>query len=489
MEGANGDTAGRLKRSPVIAVLGHVDHGKTSLLDRIRKTKVAEREAGGITQSTGAYEITHAVEGSGGPRRITFIDTPGHEAFRAMRMRGASVADLAILVVAADEGVKPQTVESIAILRETATPFVVALTKIDKPSANVERAKGDLASAGVFLEGAGGDVSWQGVSAKTGEGIDTLLDLVLLATDVLDLSYSPSGAPTGFVIESHKESRRGVVASVVLKDGTLRRGSDIATLSAQGRVRILENFAGRAVEELVPSSPALIFGFEDLPRVGEAFSAGDGALEAVRALSGAMRRADPVGVGFAPADGAPKAFLKADVLGALEVLQELVRGKVTVVEASAGEITDGDVKHASVTGACIVAFRTGFQRGAEQFARDRKVTVFMSNIIYELMELLEKHLDSLKVPELSGRLQVLALFGEPRGDEQVVGGRVVAGVIQRKKRVQISRRGISIGEGRVLNLQKSKEDAQEVQEGEECGLLVDSGVIIKAGDELSQGAA
>jgi len=284
------NTEAKSRRSPIVVVMGHVDHGKTSLLDYIRKTNVVSREAGGITQSIGAYEIIHYPGGSESQnnadktrtnaergKRITFIDTPGHEAFSKMRSRGARVADLAILVVAADEGVKPQTTESIKTLLETKTTFVVAITKIDKPNADIDKVKNELTSAGVLLEGYGGSVSCEPISAKSGDHVNELLDLLLLASEMEDLSYDPAAPAEGIVLESKMDKRRGLEATVIVKNGTLRQGEPIATQSGKGKIKILEDFAGKAQKELVPSAPALVIGFSELPQAGERFVTGEAA--------------------------------------------------------------------------------------------------------------------------------------------------------------------------------------------------------------------
>ncbi len=467
------------RRSPVVVVLGHVDHGKTSLLDWMRHTKVVARESGGITQAVGAYEVVHSGE------RITFIDTPGHEAFRAMRRRGASIADVAVLVIAADEGVKPQTEESIAILRETKTPFIIAFTKADKPGVNLDKAKNDLLSHEVFLEGYGGDVSYQSVSSVTGEGMNELLDLILLFASVSDLSCDVRGCARGYIVEVKKDSRRGTVVTVVLRDGRLAPGMPIVTRSTSGRVRILEDFSGRAAESLLPSSPGLVIGFEALPTVGEPFVAGESA--SIDLLT--TEEQVPVSVA-PPADRElATAVIKADSVGSLEVLADLLAGKVRVIAASAGEVTDGDVSAAISSHALLIIFRTKFQKNVEQFAKNQNVLVFSSEVIYELLEFVEKHLESLVAPRFGARLTVLAIFGSKGREEQVVGGRVTEGVLRLGKRVEISRRGISLGDGRLVNLQAERADVREVASELECGMLVDSTIEIKKGDEISQAAS
>lgn len=467
------------KRPPVVVVLGHVDHGKTSLLDYIRKTRVADREAGGITQSVGAYEISHSGE------RITFIDTPGHEAFKAMRMRGAAIADIAVLVVSADDGPKPQTEESVKILEESNTPYVVAITKIDSPRADIDKVKSELMSIGVFLEGYGGSVSWQGISSKTGEGISELLDFILLLAEVSDLKYDELSPARGYVIESRRDSKKGNLASLILKNGIIRIGDEIKTLSSSGKIKILEDFSGKIVKELSPSAPAVVIGFEVLPMVGEEFAVGVTDTSEFLVQQKQVKRKEeeiPAGRMIIPA------VLKADVSGALEVLKDILIGKVKVIDASSGDITDGDVKSAAASGASIVSFRTKFSNKLiEAYAKNQNVRVFSSDVIYELVEEIEKYIESVSVPLVGGRLEVLATFGK-KDDKQVVGGKVIEGDIKMGKKVEIRRRGLLVGEGKIINLQMNKADAKEVPAGNECGLLMDSLATIKVGDELSQTA-
>jgi translation initiation factor IF-2 len=510
-----GKSIKKSKRSPVVVVMGHVDHGKTSLLDWIKKTKIAEKEAGGITQSIGAYEIWHTptqinadnkqinADKNANKRksdisvnqrenlresalsegkRVTFIDTPGHEAFRAMRKRGATVADIAVLVVAADESVKPQTTESIKILKETETPFVVAITKVDRPTANIQKVQNDLSSAGVFLEGYGGDISWQGVSSKTGEGVNELLDFILLLAELLDLNFDPAGNAQGFIIEAKKDSQRGIIASVILKNGVLRQDQDIATRTAEGKVRNLENFAGKPVEELFPSGPGRVVGFNEMPLIGEEFMAGEVKLFEFRPAE------EKIAVAAVIEEGAFPAVLKADVSGTLEVLEDVLAGKVKVIASSAGEITDGDVKTAIATGAIIVGFRVSPSRGAENLAKNHNVRIFSSDVIYELVKSIEEYIEENRERKAAGRLRILAIFGKKDG-QQIIGGRVFEGVIETQKKIEILRNNIEIGEGKIVNLQKNREDVKEAIEGDECGLLVNSKITFREGDEISQGEA
>jgi translation initiation factor IF-2 len=486
-------------RPPVVVVVGHVDHGKTTLLDYIRKANVAGREAGGITQAVGAYEILHTPAGAGAngapgePRKITFIDTPGHEAFSAMRSRGATIADLAILVVAADEGVRPQTREAIKILEETKTPFVVALNKIDKAGpAGVEKTKGDLAAANVLVEGYGGTISWHGISAKTGEGVDDLLDLVLLTADVEELTYDPGAAGSGFVLEVKRDPRRGIEASVIIKDGTLRRGDSIATATAGGKVKILEDFNGAAVGELTPSAPALIIGFETLPQVGEEFTVG--------AVHDPSRR-PPItsrGVtGIAPKNANTlNLVLKASDAGSLEALSIVLKSvqpqggkEVHIVDESVGDITDGDIRHASATGATVIGFKNRVEKGARILADAQSVEIITSNIVYDLSKAVEEFLTGKRGAVSAGELEVLALFNQEKLDKQLVGGRVVMGTFRGKAAGEILRAGadnqnVIAGAGRILELREKKEEITSAETGKEIGVLVSSTVAIQVGDRL-----
>ncbi|MDE2019787.1 MAG: GTP-binding protein [Patescibacteria group bacterium] len=485
---------GLRKRPPIVVVMGHVDHGKTTLLDFIRKSNVAEREAGGITQATAAYEILHPSTSSGqvADRKITFIDTPGHEAFTAMRSRGATAADIAILVVAADEGVKPQTKEAIAILQESKTPFVVAFTKIDKPGANLEKAKTDLMASGVLLEGYGGQVSYHGVSAKTGEGVGDLLDLILLATDMENLTYDPAAAAAGFVLEARRDPRRGIAAAVVVKNGVLKRGDPIATPSASGKIKILENFMGKPVEQLEPSAPAVVIGFEELPNVGEEFGE-----NAKIQMANAKRISSPrAAMANGQKKGALNLILKSSDAGSLEALSVVLRnlqpqgGKTPhIVDESVGDITDGDVKHALATDATIIGFKNRIEKGARNLAEAHAVTMITSDIVYDLAAAVEEFLIGVRGPSAQGELEILAVFNSEKLDKQLVGGRVADGTIRNRASFEIKRGGEGaepavVGTGRIVSLQEKKNEIAQAEQGKEIGLMVNAGVLVQIGDRL-----
>lgn len=473
----------QLKRPPVVVVMGHVDHGKTTLLDYIRKSNVAAKEAGGITQAVGAYEIEHLSPSSKKSEKITFIDTPGHQAFTKMRSRGAKIADIAILVVAADDGVKPQTEEAINIIQSAKVPFVVAINKIDKNNADVERVKGDLAKHNVLLEGFGGNISFQPISAKTGEGVEELLDLLLLVADVEGLTYSASAPASGFVLEAHRDNRVGNVVSVIIKNGALKVGDLVFAGQSGGKVKGLKNFLNKPVKLLSPSSPAIIMGFDSLPEVGEQFSIGEAqAKTKQKELSTSKAVADSDSINF---------VLKAGVAGSLEALAETIKqikapeGKhLRIIDQSVGEVTEGDAKLASSTNSHIVAFDTKISNAAATIVRNNHLKIFESKIIYHILEKIETFLKlGAKLPVI-GQLEVLAVFDQKNLLKQVVGGKVSSGVIKNQSDVEIQRGEEVIGKAKIMNLQHQKKDVQEVFTPAECGLLLNSKTRVQTGDFL-----
>lgn len=466
------------QRPPIVVVMGHVDHGKTTLLDYIRKTNVAAREAGGITQAVGAYEILH------NGRKITFIDTPGHEAFSSMRSRGAEVADLAILVVAADEGVKPQTKEAVEILNRAKTPFIVAINKIDKTSGDVEKAKNELTAAGVLLEGYGGQVSWHGISAKTGEGVNELLDLLLLVAELENLKFDPAAPAAGYILEVGRDSRRGTEATLIVKNGVLRRGDGIYTPSASGKAKILENFLGEAAQSLEPSAPAVVIGFEGLPKVGENFS---------------VSREDIVSAGPSAAKSVSRQKTDASVLnliakaedaGSLEALVSVVGAMTTpekpinFIDETVGDITDNDVKNAIVTDAVIIGFKNKVDKGARNLAESNRVKIITSDIIYDLTKAVEDFFSTIGKPLTVGELEVLAVFNQKKIEKQLVGGRVTHGVVRIKAPFEIVRQEKTEGSGRILSLREKKSDINQAEAGKEIGVFAKASALIQVGDLL-----
>ena len=474
------------RRSPVVVVLGHVDHGKTTLLDYLRKTNLASKESGGITQSIGAYEVDYK------GNLLTFIDTPGHEAFSKMRSRGAAVADLAILVVAADEGVKPQTKEAIKILQETETPYVVAITKIDKPTANLERVKQDLLSNDVLLEGLGGNISYEPISAKTGQNIDKLLELILLTAEMEDLTYNPENPARGVVIEVSHSKNRGIETSVIVKDGILRSGDFIATPSASGKILILENFLNKKISEIKPSSPALIVGFEKAPSVGEEFQAGAKDLLAVDNdfESKNVRIMPDNNSIFEVPDKNQKTnlILKSAENGSLEVLSQVIKNlpqakSFNIILEDIGEITSSDIDLASSANAIIINFRSKLPSLTLRLAQNKNVKIISSDVIYKLIEDLQNSLQPV-TKEKGGELEVLAVFNQSNPEKQTIGGKVIKGAVKNKSSFELERDKTIISFGKVLNVQVNKKDVPVANFGSECGLMVSSKILIKIGDHL-----
>jgi translation initiation factor IF-2 len=336
--------------------------------------------------------------------------------------------------------------------------------------------------AGVLLEGFGGNISWQAISAKTGQGINELLDLILLAAEVEQLTYNPKSKAKGVIIESKMDSRRGLTASAIVKDGILRVGDEIATSSAIGKIKILENFLGERVSELSPSSPALILGFENLPQIGEEFFSGKVELAEIKPINWEIREisaqiGEDLRINF---------ILKADVSGSLEVLSGIIKTfpNIKIIDESVGDITDGDVKSALNTNAIIIGFRTKVNKAAENLAKAQDIKIITSEIIYELIKKLEEEIENLKELKINGQLEISAIFDKRAGKRQVIGGRVVVGNFKNNLVVKIQRGEKVIGQGKILNLQQEKQDVNQVNEGEECGILLEADILANIGDQL-----
>ncbi len=464
-------------RPPVVVILGHIDHGKTKLLDAILKTNIVETESGGITQHVGAYEIEHA------QKMITFIDTPGHEAFSAMRSRGAQVADIAILVVAGDEGVKPQTEEAVKVLQETKTPFIVALNKMDKPAFNSEKVKKQLAEKGVYVEGYGGQVPVAEISAKESLGINELLDLVLLMAEMEELKANPNEPAKGIVVESHLDSKRGNIAVLVIKSGTMKQGNFIASESAFGKVKILENFQGSAIQSASFSSPVLVVGFESLPSLGAEFSVFDSKAEMERHLENFQNKQVSAKPSASEAGGKKilKIILKADKQGSLEAIENSIaemkyeKVGIQILTAEVGDINENDIKLADASNAIICGFRVGVAGAIRTQLDQINVEIIHSEIIYDLLDILVGKLRVMLEPEkiikVTGRIKVLGVFKSGEGF-QVVGGRVHNGFVRNSLKCRILRQDSEIGQGEIAQLQQNRINASQVGENQECGLMI-----------------
>jgi len=478
------------RKPPVVVVLGHVDHGKTALLDYIRKSNVVEKESGGITQHIGAYEIEYQ------GKKITFIDTPGHEAFSAIRSRGAKVADIAVLVVAGDDGVKEQTKEAINHIKKAGIPMIVAINKMDKPEANSEKVKRELSLNGVLVESMGGKVPCVEISAKTGKGISDLLELILLVAEMEGLKADIFLPAQGTIIESFLDDKKGPIATLILEQGKLKQGDILGTPSTFGRVRTLENFQGKSIKSALPSMPVVVLGFEKVPRVGEKFKVFEKIEEAQEQIKEKEKeKEEPLREVVEIKEGKKvlNLILKADVYGSLEaieeVLKELPQEKVVlrILKAEVGQVTDSDVKLAKSANAKIIGFRVKTSQIAKNLALREKVTIINFEVIYDLAQavrqLLKKTEGTEVITQELGKVKILAIFRQEK-NRQIVGGKVIEGKIKRGVNVEVLREEEKIGEGKVSELQKNKKEVDEVEKGAECGILYLGDVKIEQGDIL-----
>lgn len=463
-------------RPPVVAVLGHVDHGKTTLLDCIRKTNVAAREHGGITQHIGAYQIEYK------KRPITFIDTPGHEAFGKIRSRGAKAADIALLVVAANDSVKPQTLESIKQIQAAGVPMIVVINKIDLPGVIIDKVKSDLAKAGVQVEGYGGDVPVSLVSAKEGKGVDELLDLILLVSDMKAFVGSKDGDVTSVVIEAKVDKFRGSVATLLIKSGTLMVGSPLFEGEKSiGKVRAMFDENGAKVDAALPSKPVEVLGFSVLPSVGAIVS--NVAMKGDTSLVAKERKAANVEDFLAAMTAAEKKRLKlvikADTSGSLEaILEALPKADIDVVRASLGDISDADVLEARSTGAIIIGFNVKGSPAIEKLATHEKVIIRTYSIIYELLDEMAEvveNMEALLVRERElGTATIIAEF--PFDRDRIAGTKVTSGRLARGDMVRVMRGETEVAKARIKSIHQGKTEITKVEVGGECGVLLDKKV-------------
>jgi len=490
-------------RPPVVTVMGHVDHGKTSLLDAIRTANVASGEAGGITQHIGAYTVHHKSGEKSGD--ITFLDTPGHAAFSAMRARGANVTDIVVLVVAADDGVMPQTKEAIAQAKAAEVPIVVAMNKMDLPGANVDRVKKDLSDNGLLAEDWGGEVIVVPVSAKTKNGIDLLLENLVLQAEVLELSANAGRAAVGTVIEAKLEKGRGPVATVLVAEGTLHKGDAVVTGTHYGRVRMMVNDRGEQVDELLPGYTAEVIGLSGVPTAGDAINAVEDEKAAKEIADHRMLKERAAESGKTSKDSLEnmlnrmkqgeqkelKVVLKADVSGSLEAVAQAIeklstkKVKVTIVHKGVGMITETDVNTAAALKAEVIGFNSRPESGAEAAAKVQEVTHTTYSIIYELLDAVIKSMENLLEPirteKKLGKAEVRQLFNVPKLGV-IAGSSVTEGVIKRSGLARVWRENKQIHTGKVVSLKRFKDDVKEVAQGFECGIGIENFSDAKAGD-------
>jgi translation initiation factor IF-2 len=487
-------------RPPIVAVMGHVDHGKTSLLDAIRSSNVAEKEAGGITQHIGAYQVKR------GDRWITFIDTPGHEAFSALRQHGARLTDVAIIVVAADDGVKPQTKEAVRHAQEAGVQIVVAVNKIDKEGSDPNRVRQELSDLGLTPEEWGGDTPMVDVSAKTLTNIEKLLDVVLLVADIEELRARAKGPAEGAIIESHLDAGKGPVATVLVQNGRLSAGDYLVAGSTYAKVRSLGDYRGKRIQHADPGMPAVVTGFKTVPSFGDLFRGVVGEKEARDAAANVVRREQAKSLGVKKIDASQlsaamsagdvsefNVVLKADTQGSLESLMESLdrlrneEVAVKVVSSAVGDIAESDIAFAKTAGALLIGFNVSMQSGLRALANREGVMVKLYNVIYELTDDLHEALSGLLAPEtvetVVGKLEVKGVFKTTK-TAVVCGGTVTSGKISPGLQLRVLRGGEAVGEGTLSSLQKDRQAAKEVVEGETCGMNVATSAAIELGDEL-----
>jgi len=493
------EDASKLKpRPPVITILGHVDHGKTSLLDAIRTTNVTAREAGGITQHIGAYQIEYK------DRKVTFLDTPGHEAFTAMRARGAQLTDVAILVVAADDGVQPQTIEAISHVKAAGVPIVVALNKMDKADANPDQVKAQLAEHNVTIEEYGGDTPLVPVSARTKLGIDDLLETVLLVADVAELTANPDRPAIGRVVEAHLDTKRGPVATVLVQTGTLERGDLVVAGVTYGRVRAMTDDKGKPVGRAEPSRPVEILGLPGVPEAGDVFRAIADEKTAKALVAANARERAGAGASEKPAtldemfaqvkEGKAKELklvLKADVQGSLEAIKgalaKIPQEEVglQVIHDAVGDITESDLTLAAASSAVVIGFNTKMEAPAKRVADQSNVDVRQYKVIYELLDDVQKALTGMLEPVMVetviGHAEVRQIF--TAGETTIAGCGVLDGVMRRGVQARLLRGGEVVHDGHIESLRRVKDDVREVAAGLECGITLDTNDI-QVGDVI-----
>ena len=494
------DQSGLVTRSPVVTILGHVDHGKTTLLDTIRRSRITAGEVGGITQHIGAYQV----HGKG--QTITFLDTPGHEAFTAIRARGARVTDIAILVVAADDGVMPQTVEALDHVKAAGVPIVVAINKMDRPEADPERVKRQLGEHSLVLEEWGGDVITLPISATEGQGIDELLENILVVAELAELKADPNRPATGVVIEAKLDKTRGPLATVLVQNGTLRVGDCLLAGAAFGRVKAMVTELGQRLTEAIPSVPVEVMGFNSLPEAGDRFEIVPSERDARDRVAQQVRdreidhtvtqvmTLEEIHTRITEGDVRElNLVLKADVQGSIEAVRSSIeqldggKAKVRVLHAASGIITESDVLLASASKAIIIGFATSTQPGVERLADREGVEIRHYDIIYRLIEDVEKALkgilESTTQEVISGHAEVRAIFPVRRGGG-IAGCMVTDGRITRGAMVRVLRNNEIIHEGSISSLRHFKQDVNEMTSGFECGVSIVGYGDIQEGDVL-----
>ena len=491
-----------ITRPPVVVIMGHIDHGKSTLLDYIRKTNIVEGELGGITQHISAYEVIHSPLNSEQEKKITFIDTPGHESFSKMRERGAQIADIAVLIVSAEDGVKPQTIEAWKTVTANKIPCIVAINKIDKTNANIQKTKTELAENEIYLENYGGKIPFVEISAKNGTGVDDLLSLINILAEMEDFKGDKDENASGLVIETNLDSKRGIQATLIIKNGSLRKGMTVVVEDSVCSTNIIEDFLGKIINEATFSSPIRLIGFDKMPRIGAEFKSFKTKKEVEKYIRefgssrsdlGGSKRSDF----FPPEDNTKKIIpiiLKADIAGSIEAIEKEIskirneNAEFKVVQKGVGPISESDIK--TISGGeniLVIGFNVKIDKSAVELADKRGITISFFDIIYKMTEWLEVEMEKrrpkIETIETTGSSKVLKVFSRTK-ERQIVGGRVLKGQMVLDKIVKIMRRDFEIGRGRIVNLEKAKMKVKEVEEGMEFGMMIESKIEISEGDMI-----
>lgn len=486
----------KIQRPPVVVIMGHIDHGKSTLLDYIRKTNVTEKEAGGITQHLSAYMVEHKDE-HGNMKAITFLDTPGHEAFSSMRERGAQTADIAILVVSAEDSVKAQTLEAYATIVESNIPYIVAINKIDKAGANIEKTKLDLAEKGIYLEGYGGDIPFVEISAKEGTQIKELLDLILLVADLHELTADTTKPAEGIIIESNLDTKRGISATLLIKEGTLKKGMYLVAENTLVGTRIMENFLGKNIDTAGISVPVKVVGFDTPPRVGSHFKSFLNKKEAEKEIAlwnELNTKNNSQNEVYATDTKVIPIIIKTDVSGTGEAVEkeikklELPNVVFKVLARLVGPISENDIKLASSDKeAIIVGFNVAIDPRARELNENAHVFVETFTVIYKISDFLKEEIEKRRprtmTLEVTGTLKILRTFSKTK-ERQVLGGKVIDGILISGREVRIMRREFEIGRAKIIELQHNKLKVKNLEKDNDCGVLVESKTEIATGDTL-----
>ena len=487
-------------RPPVVTIIGHIDHGKTSLLDYIRKTNIVGGESGGITQHIGAYQIEIKKEGK--KRLITFLDTPGHEAFVAMREHGTKLCDMAILVVAADEGVMPQTIEAVNHTKAAGVPIIVAINKADKPEADIERVKKQLAKINLTPEEWGGATIMIPVSAKTGKGVSGLLEMILLSTDLEGLKTSYSGTAKGVVIESHLDPQKGSTASILIQKGILKVRDIVVSGDRISKIRSMENFLGQKIREAKPSDPVRVYGFSAVPDFGEEMTAFETEktakeylleLDKRRSYKGMIAQMANTVSSQKPGVQKLNVIIKADVAGSLKAVLDAVKkikndqGEVFVIMAGVGAVSESDVMSADASGAAILAFRALTSPAAKELAQEKRIKIASFSIIYELIDeakkMLAKLIGPIRTRKEIGTAKILAVFKHGKG-EKIIGANITEGKLVNGAEVEVFRGEDQVGIGKIDSLKIKQEDVREIEKNNECGIGLEANFEMLVGDKI-----